>query len=628
MNELNSTRVGRRAPVRRMARQSFGHKTQPVSSRKSKRLVQGVVLLGFLLIIVQLFRWQVLDYDRFNNLATAQLSLEQDVFTKRGTIYTQDGVVLAVDSPAWNIVISITNEVDRIAFLQTEAEIRAKYAQPEFAGKDVGELITRDLNKTKDVIFAEIAKVIDEPIEQLNQAYDSDRLSYQVIFRGITKRQRDILAEKQLHGIYAEDSIKRLYPNGELFAHLIGYVGTDSFGRPQGNYGVEGFFWGDIKGKEGASQQEKDLSGKAIISKEYKNVQYREGKNIVLTVNSGIQKKVEKLLEQGVREQRADGGSVVILNPKTGEVISMASYPDYDPNEFWKVKEVSVFRNKNVAGPYEYGSVQKPLTIAMAMQEGKLKEDDICNDTGKLKIEDKTIYNFNFVRHGRITPKETLQYSDNICAATYGLTVGAQSMYDYLSKLGIGRSSSIGIHEEETSFLKSPEKWLKIDVATTSFGQAISATPLQVVSAMSALANEGVRMQPMLIKKIYNNEDEITFTPISSGQVFSKDTANKVAKMMEYATFTRRDMAKYKNVYSIAGKTGTAQVAKSDASGYYDDRVNVTYIGFSPAIDARFIMLVKLENPREGTLANLSVLPLWMKIFDTIKDDLGVPRIK
>lgn len=559
----------------------------------------GSFLVLFLLVIVQLFRWQVGSYARFSTLASAQLTSEQDVFTKRGTIYTQDGVVLAVDSPSWNVIISLTNTVDQTKFLQEKARI-----------------------------FQEIAAVLDIDAEELTSTFQDERLTYQVVYRGINKRQREILEEKKLLGVYTEDSIKRLYPNGELFSHIIGYVGTDSFGRPKGNYGIEGFFWGDIKGKEGASQQEKDLSGKAIISKQYKNIQYREGKNIVLTVNSGVQKKVEKLLEEGVQEQRADAGSVIILAPKTGEIIAMANYPDYDPNEFWKIKDVSVFRNQVVASPYEYGSVQKPLTIAMAMDEGKLDEDDLCNDTGKLKMDDKTIYNFNFVKYGKITPKETLQYSDNICAATYGLSVGASSMYDYLLKLGIGTSSSIGIHEEETSFLKTPDKWLKIDIATTSYGQAISATPLQVASALSALANHGERMQPMLVKKIYNNEEEINIKPSSAGQVFTPETADKVAKMMEYATFTRKDMAKYKGVYSIAGKTGTAQVARTDTSGYYEDRVNVTFVGFSPAIDARFIMLVKIENPRKGNLANLTVLPLWMKIFDTIKDDLGVPRIK
>lgn len=567
-------------------------------SLSTKEYIWMAIVFLFIGLLYFQFRWQILEYDRFSALANAQLAVRQDVFTKRGTIYTQDGVVLAVDSPAWNVVLSVTNHVDQANFLVKQ-----------------------------DEILSELASVLDIDAEEMSEIYNPNVLTYQVLYRGINKRQKDILEEKKLLGIYTEDSIKRLYPNGDLFSHVIGYIGTDSFGRPRGNYGIEGFFWGDIKGKEGATQQEKDLSGKAIISKQYRNVQFREGKNIVLTVNSGIQKKVEQILESGVREQRADAGSVVIMNPKTGEIIAMANYPDYDPNEFWKVRDVSVFRNGAVSGPYEYGSVQKPLTVAMALEEQKITEKHICNDTGRLKLDDKTIYNFNFARYGRITPMQTLQYSDNICAAEYGLLVGADRMYAYLRELGLGVSTGIGIHEEETSFIKAPDRWLSIDVATTSYGQAISATPLQFASAMSTLANGGVRMQPMLVKKIYNNEDEITITPTSVGRVFSEKTATMVAKMMEEATFTRADMARYKGVYSIAGKTGTAQVARSDTAGYYDDRVNVTYVGFAPAIDARFVMVVKIENPKEGTLANLTVLPLWMKIFDTIKDDLGVPRI-
>jgi cell division protein FtsI (penicillin-binding protein 3)/stage V sporulation protein D (sporulation-specific penicillin-binding protein) len=616
------------------------NKRAPVKLEVGKRAsiyIIRICIVLFVLVLLQLFRWQVIDNERFSALASAQLSQQEQIFTKRGTIYTRDEVILAVDSPAWDVVLSLTNQVDQSLFTQTVADVERKYAEVLAKTKDndktsviasINERKNKEIAKTKERVFAEIAGVVGESTISLDEAYMPNALSYQIIFKGITKRQKEILEEKKLHGIYTNESVKRLYPNGKLFAHVIGYVGTDSFGRPQGNYGVEGFFWGDIKGKEGASQQEKDLSGKAIISKSYKNIQYREGKNIVLTVNSGVQKKVERILAEGVRSQKGETGTVIIMNPKTGEIIAMASYPDYDPNEFWKNKNIATFRNQAVSNPYEYGSVQKPLTIAMAMDLGKLKETDICNDKGVLVVQDSKVYNYDFKRYGKITPKETLAHSDNICAATYGLSVGAAPMHSYLLKLGIGTQIGIGIDEEETSFLKAPEKWLAIDTATTAYGQAISATPLQVLSALSTIANKGERMQPMLVKKIFNNEDEIIINPTSLGKVFTSKTADSVAKMMEYAIMTRNDMNKYSGVYSIAGKTGTAQVAKSDASGYYDDKVNVTFVGFSPAIDARFIMLVKVENPRSGGLANLTVLPLWIKLFDAIKDDLGVPRIK
>lgn len=578
---------------------------------KASSYITRIVIIVAILTVLQLFRWQVLSYERFSSLATAQVSQSSQIFTKRGTITTADGVPLAVDSPSWDVVISLTNSVDQKKFLP------AKTPESE-----------SDIKKSKTYVFEKLADILDENPEVFEKTFDSQRLSYQVIYKGINKRQRDILVAEKLHGVYTEESVKRLYPNGELFSHVIGYVGTDSYGRPKGNYGIEGFFWGDIKGKEGETQQEKDLSGKAIISTQYKNVQYREGKNIELTVNSGIQKKIEKILEEGVIDQQGDSGTVIIMNPKTGEIVAMAVYPRYDPNEFWKVSDIATFRNKAVAGTYEYGSVQKPLTIAMALQEGTLTENDICNDTGALKVDDKVIYNFNYAKYGKITPKETLQHSDNVCAATYGLSIGAQKMHDYLVKLGIGAQTSIGIAEEETSLLRPADRWLNIDTATVSFGQTVSATPLQVISALSSLANHGERMQPMLVKRIYNNEDSIDINPTSAGRVFTPEVTEKTVAMMQYAIMSQRDMAKYRGVYDIAGKTGTAQVAKKDASGYDENIVNVTFVGFAPATDARFIMLVKIENPKKGGLANLTVLPLWIRLFDTIKDDLGVPRIK
>lgn len=566
------------------------------------KAIQIVCILLFIVLIAQLFRWQILNNDRFLALANEQRTSQQEIFTKRGTIYTQDGVVLSVDSPSWDVILSIIHDVDREKLLDPKTNIR---------GQMVDEMV--------DLLGADKADLYKKTEQQ--------NLSYVVLYSGINKRQKDIIDSKAYPGVYTIESPKRIYPNGQLAAQLIGYVGTDQYGRPKGYYGLEGFFWGDIKGKRGISQQENDLVGNAIISRDYQNISFREGKNIVLTINSGIQRKVEKILEQGVKDLEGDSGTVVIMNPKTGEIISMANYPTYDPNAYWETKDVSVFKNKGVSDPYEFGSVEKPITIAMAMNEGKLKETDLCNDTGVLNVLDKQIFNYGKKKYGMIQPKDTLRYSDNICAATYGLSVGPKVMYDYLKKFGYSQQVGLGLQEEETTFLKDPSEWVDTDTATISFGQTISATPLQVLSAFSALANDGERMQPQLVKKIYNNEEEINIAPVSAGQIVKPEVARKVGDMLEYAIMTQKDFAKYKGKYSIAGKTGTAQIPKKDGPGYYEDRVNVSIIGFSPSHNARVVMIVKVEHPRKGDLANLTVLPLWGKIFDSIKDDLGVPRI-
>lgn len=574
-----------------------------VQKRKPKtinlpKVIRGIVVVYFIILILQLMRWQIFDHERFSALANDQRTAQSEIFTKRGTVYTQDGVVLSVDSPSWNVVLSVVNDVDKKRFLEKRTEIIDL----------LGELLPIEKN---DVF----------------KKTESETLSYVVLVTNVNKRQKDIIDSKQFPGIYTKESPRRMYPNGKLASHIIGYVGPDQNGNPQGYYGLEGFFWGDIKGKRGLSSQERDLMGNAIISTEYKNVSFREGKNLVLTINSGIQKKVEKYLEEGVKEYEADGGAVIVMNPKTGEIVAMAGFPTYDPNFFWQTKEVTTFKNKSVSDPYEFGSVQKALTIAMAMNEGKLTENDICEDTGKLELLDKVIYNYGKAKYGRITPKDTLRHSDNICAAQYGLSVGPTKMYDYLIKFGYGTAVGIGLQEEEGSVIKDPKEWVETDTATISFGQTVSATPLQVISAFSVLANDGERMQPFLVKKIYNNEEEISVAPKSHGQIVRPEIARKVAGMLEYAIMSQKEMNRFKGRYAIAGKTGTAQIAKKDGPGYYEDRVNVTFIGFSPTYNTRVIMLVKLENPRKSGLANLTVLPLWGKIFDGIKDDLGVPQV-
>lgn len=556
------------------------------------------VIIYFVILIAQLMRWQIFEHDRFTALADGQRTSQQEIFTKRGTVYTQDGVVLSVDSPSWDVVLSIVHESDKTVF-----------------------------EKKKSEIAQSLSSILEADEGDLLKKMNSENIASVTLFKGATKRQKDIIESKYFAGIYTVEAPKRIYPNGQLASHLIGYVGTDQFGTAKGFYGLEGFFWGDIKGKRGLSQQENDLMGNAIISKEYQNISFREGKNLVLTINSGIQKKVEQLIADGVRDLDADSGTVIIMNPKTGEIISIANFPTYNPNSYWDIKDVSVFKNKAVADPYEHGSVQKALTVAFAMNEGKLKETDICDDTGKLEVLDKTIYNYGKAKYGKITPKDTLKHSDNICAAQYGLAIGPQAMYEYLTKSGIGRPIGIGLQEEETSFLKAANEWVDTDTATIAFGQTFSATPLQVVSSMSLLANNGERMQPYLVKKIYNNEEEININPVSNGQIVRPEIAQSVSGMLEYAIMQQRDMARFRGRYSIAGKTGTAQIARKDGPGYYDDRVNVTFVGYSPAQNARFIMLVKVENPRKGELANLTVLPLWGKIFDQIKDDLGVPQV-
>ncbi len=552
----------------------------------------------FLVGIFQLFRWQVLKHNYFKALASAQIFQKKYIFTKRGTIYTSDGIVLASDKPSWNVVVSLVNQTDKKKFLATEHFLRFRRFMVDKLG------------------------VPSEKVDSL--LYRSD-LSYVVLKKGITKQQKEELDKQHFIGVYTFNVNERIYPNNSLASHVVGFVGKDSLGRSRGVYGIEGFFWGDIKGKRGLTRREKDLKGDAILSSVYKNVVFREGKNIVLTLRAGLERKVERVLERKVKEYGAKRGTVIIMDPKTGEILVMATYPRYDPNKYWMYKDPAIFKNPAVSEVYEYGSVQKPLIIAMALQEKKITEDFVCNDTGRLKVIDKVIYNWAHRAYGKLKPKDILRHSDNVCAAQIGLKLGAKTISSYLHRLGIGRMLGVGLQDEETAFLKPYKEWNKVDVAVSSFGQMVSATPLQVISAISTLANHGKRMQPFLVKEIYNSEERSVFEPVVADQVFSREVADKVVSMMEYATMSHPIWWRYKKRYSIAGKTGTAQIPKKNGVGYEEDKVNATFVAFAPAKDPVFIMLVKLEEPKKYKLASLTAVPTWQAIFDEIKDDLGVP---
>ncbi len=572
--------------------------TLTISTRRFVLLTYGVFLFVFIVLVAWLFRWQVLAHDRFVELANAQIKKKQKMQTKRGSIYSADGVVLASDLPTWDLVISVTNEQDKQKFF--ERENFSKFI------KNLKEI----LNVPEDAFYK----------------LQSQNLNYYIFAKNLTVEQKEAIEELHIPGLYLEQKTKRIYPNGTLASHVLGFVGKDVKGSPVGLYGIEGYFWGDLKGKKGQTLSEKSIGGNTLVSNEYRHAVVREGKNIVLTIRSGIQKKVEKILAYKVKEYGAKSGSVIIMDPHTGEILVMANYPSFDPNKYWEAKDVNIFKNKAVASVYEYGSVQKPLTLAIALQEDKIKKDYKCYDSGRLKVLDKIIYNWSYAQYGWLTLEGILEHSDNVCAATIGLKVGAKNMYTYLHKLGIGQLLHVGLQDEETGYLKDYKKWNKVDIAVSAFGQMVSATPLQVTSAMSALANSGNRMQPFLVKEIYNSEETINFKPFVANKVFDKDVADYVAKIMYKATMKQSSWYKYRGIYSIAGKTGTAQIAKSSGNGYEEDKTNVTFVGFVPYDNPVMIMLVRLEEPKKYQLASQTAVPTWQAIFDAIKDDLGIPR--
>jgi len=604
------------SPRKKQKHSLLGNKIQ----RNSYNFVIGIIIFIGLVIIAQAFRWQVIETEKFQTLAKLQYQDTGKQTAERGSIKASDGTILAVDQPVWNIYASLSSE-------EREREL---------------------FFSNKDKYISTVASILAVEIESISSKITDDFM-YVNLAKGVDTETKTALAninifgddEKDMagFGFYFERDVKRVYPNGELAAHVIGFIGVNSEGEDIGQYGIEGFYFGDITGKEGYTYEEKDSTGNTILTAEYEPVLPRSGKDFTLTLRPSIQNKVEKILKEGVESTGSKSGSVIIMDPKTGEIISMASYPTYNPNEYWRASEPWIFKNLAVADVYEYGSVQKPITVAIALESGDVPKDFTCNDkTGYLDLYEVTkyddlkgrkIYQWDRRPDGLQNLADMLKNSNNPCIARTALEIDFNYYYKKLKEFGIGSFIGIGLQEESNSYLKSDKDWTRLDTITASYGQGIAATPLQVISGISTIANDGKRMRPYIIESISDEKEIITFKPQVLSQPISEETADSVAEMMTHVIEDGGINQIYINQlkdYYIAGKTGTAQVAKKDDVGYEEGKTITTFVGFAPADNAKMIMLVRLEEPKSNQYAANTVVPLWTKIFLNIVNDLEISK--
>ncbi len=558
-------------------------------------IIIGLFIIG---LIVQMYRWQVAGYDRFVEMAEVLHIKDERLPTSRGTIYAADGSVLAVDEPVWGVYASLSSdEIDRELF-----------------------------NEQKDEFIQVVCDVLNLEVEDIEKKLTDD-FRYVLLKHEVSPEDKKVLEESEVFGLYFEEEENRIYPDGSLASHVLGFVGKDEDGNDIGRYGLEGYYSGDLLGQEGFRYEEKDSLGNVILSGEYDPVIPRQGKNIVLTIQPGVQKEVEQVLEEGVKEHEAKSGSAIIMDPSTGEIIAMATFPNYDPNYYWKVTDNETFKNKAISDVYEYGSANKPITLSMALEEGEITPKTVCTDSeGYIQVYDWKIFTWDKRPDGDLLPEDILKHSNNVCAAKVGMKVGIEKYYNYLREFGIGDFIGIGLEDEATSYLKPIEMWTKLDVATASFGQAISATPLQILSATSAIANDGVRMRPYIVQKLFDDEESIEIMPEIASKPISKKTAEQMQDMMRSVVTEGEAKWWFKELstYDIAGKTGTGEISKTGGPGYYVDRTNVTFVGFVPGKDPKMIMIVRLEEPQSHSLSAYTVVPVWVDMFKAVSLELGI----
>ncbi|MCR4328524.1 MAG: penicillin-binding protein 2 [Patescibacteria group bacterium] len=450
-----------------------------------------------------------------------------------------------------------------------------------------------------------LARVVNIPVDELFKKFSNKDSLYVLLDKRADAEMVNAIQALNLAGVYVDFAPGRLYPNGAMAAHVLGFVSPDDDGREaHGRYGVEKQYDDVLRGIAGV------VDGKNFSEPE-------AGNNIILTIDPTLQLEAERVLKDIIAEYRAPGGSVIVGDPNTGKILAMGSYPSFNPSTYGS-SPLSNFPNPLLEMIYEPGSVLKVVTMAGAIDAGKITPDTIYFDHGKISMNGYTIKNFDYdVRggHGEVSMTYVIEHSLNTGAVFAQQQLGNASFLSYLQRFGLGDKTGITLPGEVRGSLRPLEQRSVRDIAfaTASYGQGIAVTPIELIQAVGAIANGGKLMKPFIDA---NKSPEIV------RRVVSEDAAKQVTQMM-ISGIDRAGVAKISG-YSLAGKTGTAFVPDFKNGGYTENVVN-TYVGFGPASNPRFIILLKLNQPPDAPLAGYSVVPAFRNLAQFILNYYNIP---
>lgn len=588
--------------------------SKPIASRKICFMTLIFLIIAVCLVVrigyIQFF--QTHDGVSLKELASRQQTVNEVISPKRGSIYDTNGKALAVSASVDTISINPKKIKD---------ENKEKVAT---ALSDIFELDYEDtLNKVKsESSVVTIAKKIEQDKVSQLQKWMSDN--------------------KLTAGININEDTKRYYPYGSLASHVIGFTGTDG----QGLYGIESKWQSTLQGVSGKIVTVADGKNKEISADASQYVAVENGSDLYLTLDVNIQSILEKYLEKGVSDAKASAGSVIAMNPKTGDILGMASYPYYDLNSpftlvsNYETKDMSsedrakslytMWSDKNVNTTYEPGSTFKTIMSAIALEENITIADN-PNDfscPGYIEVADRRIRCASHEVHGTLSLKKALANSCNVAFIQLGQRIGTSTLYKYFSAFGLFEKTGIALPGESSSVFHDEKAVGPVELATTSFGQRFEITPLQLITAVSSIANGGTLMQPRIVKQVINtNTENKTITNLDTvpvRTVISKETADEVCKMMEYVVTDGSGKKGAVKGYYIGGKTGTSESTYSSNGNRYDVS-SVSYIAIAPYNDAEISILVVLYDPQvKSSYGSTLVAPIVGNMLSEILPYMGI----
>ena len=551
-----------------------------------------LLLFGFvlLMVILKVFYVQVFDYKKLSNLASDLWSRNLPIEASRGRILDRNGIVLA-DNVTTTSLVLVPNQI------KNKKEVCEKLA----------EILNVSYDEMKKHVFKSTSIERVHPIGR--------RLSYEIA---------DKIEELKFDGVYLLKEAKRYYPYKTLLAHVLGYVGIDN----QGLSGLELQYDKYLTGEAGAIKYFSDAKGnKLTLSDVY--VKPQDGMDLQLTIDINIQKSIERELDNVVNMMNPDMALAVVMNPKTGEVLGMSSRPTFDPNNYKNYSTEVLSRNLPIWASYEPGSTQKIITTAASIEE---KVIDIYNehffDSGGVTVDGARIRCWKAGGHGDQTFLQVLQNSCNPGFVLMGERLGKEKLFSYLDMFGFGNKTGIDLNGEGKGIIFPLSRVGNVELATTAFGQGISVTPIQQITAISAVLNGGNLLRPYVLANVLEPETGNVMYQ-NKTKVVRKTISEETSKTMRYALETVVALgggkAAYIDGYRIGGKTGTAQKVKDGR--YLVNNYIMSFVGIVPSNDPEAVLYIAIDNPKNtALLSSYTTTPIARRILLDIIDALNIKK--
>lgn len=567
-----------------------------VSLNLREKIVLFLVFAAFLILWSRFFYLQVIKGSYYNQVAQNQYQQLVNYQGERGKIYTSDGELLVGNHQIYQLYIQpATLSVDLTQFYQLITPIVLADAEASSSLKPI-DLATTQFAAKKDRGIVAIAN-------------------------NLSQTSKEALESLNLTGLEFQSRLTRFYPEKTMAAQTLGFLSKD---KGQGNYGIEGGLNKELESKSSQTLVTVDGRNSPIYTSNNVITQNLDGRDIYLTIRKDIQILLEDTLQEAMMTYGASRGEIIVMEPKTGKILGLATSPNYDPDKYYQY-ETSLYKNPTITDLYEPGSTFKVITVAAGIDAGVISPDTVCTKCyGPRQIDKYTIRTWNDVYNPGINMTEALEKSDNTAMIYVTDLLGGNKFKEYLRNFGVSEKLNLGTQEDTPITDIDSWAWGPVEIATRSFGQGINLSSLQLMRAVGAIANGGKMMQPYLVEKAVDHATGETFVtqPTAVRQVISEQTAQTVSKMMQQAAQHGEAQYVYKNTEIIAGKTGTASIATE--GGYEENDTIASFIGFAPYDDPQFLMFVKFERPQSSPWAAETAAPTFKEIAEKLFIIFGI----